>query len=179
MDIRLDEICLGAAIFVGVVGAIFDLRPSHRIPNLLTYSAVLIGLALRTALGGWRQFLSALGAVAIMFIFTNLLYSLKSMGGGDVKLMTAMAAFVAMPHVFMLILCTSIAGGLIAVGFITCKGQFKKRVASSLNLATHHFRGGFTEHPELNLENPDALKMPYGPAIALGSVAVFIISRGY
>jgi prepilin peptidase CpaA len=100
------------------------------------------------------------------------------MGGGDVKLMTAMAAFVAMPHVFMLILCTSIAGGVIAVGVIAWKGQFRKRMANSVTLVAHHFRSGFTQHPELNLENPDALKMPYGPAIALGSIAVLIISRG-
>lgn len=178
MDIRLDEICLASAVAVGVVGAILDLRPSHRIPNWLTYSAVLIGLTLRASLGGWRQLISAIAAVAIMFIFTNILYNLNSMGGGDVKLLTAMAAYVAMPHVFMLILCTSIAGGVIAVGFIIWKGQFRKRVATSITLVAHHFRGGFTQHPELNLENPDALKMPYGPAIALGSIAVLIISRG-
>jgi prepilin peptidase CpaA len=178
MDIRFDEICLASAVAVGLVGAIFDLRPSHRIPNWLTYSALLIGLGMRASLGGWRQLISAVAAVVIMFFFTNILYSLNSMGGGDVKLMTAMASYVAMPHVFMLILCTSMAGGVIAVGFITWKGQFRKRIANSINLMSHHFRGGLTEHPELNLDNPDALKMPYGPAIALGSIAVLIISRG-
>jgi prepilin peptidase CpaA len=178
MDIRLDEVCLASAVVVGVAGAIFDLRPSHRIPNWLTYGAVLCGLALRAALGGWREFLSALAAVVVMFFFTNTLYKLNSMGGGDVKLMTSIAAFAAMPHVFMEIFCIAIAGGVIAVGVIAWKGQLRKRVASSLLLVAHHFHGGLTTHPELNLDNPDALKMPYGPAIALGSFAVLMISRG-
>jgi hypothetical protein len=30
----------------------------------------------------------------------------------------------------------------------------------------------------LTLEGPDALKMPYGTAVALGSIAVLVITRG-
>jgi prepilin peptidase CpaA len=178
MDIRLDEICLASAVAVGIVGAICDMRPSHRIPNQLTYTALLGGIALRGFLGGWHELLSAFASVVVMFIFTFILYNLNSMGGGDVKLMTALAAYVALPHVFMLILWTSISGGVIGVAFVTWKGQFRKRMANSLSLVTHHLSDGLAPHPELNLESADALKMPYGPAIALGSIAVLIIARG-
>jgi hypothetical protein len=42
----------------------------------------------------------------------------------------------------------------------------------------HHFHGGITPHPELSLDGPDALTMPYGTAIAVGSMAVLVIARG-
>jgi hypothetical protein len=42
----------------------------------------------------------------------------------------------------------------------------------------HHFHGGLTPHPVLTLEGPDSLKMPYGTAVALGSLAVLVITRG-
>jgi prepilin peptidase CpaA len=178
MDIRSDEICLAAAVAVGVVGALFDLRPSHRIPNWLTYGAVVAGLTLRGGLGGWRELALAFAAVVVMFFFTNVLYKLGSMGGGDVKLMTSIAAFAAMHYVFYEMFCIAIAGGVIAIAYIGWKGQLRKRLASSLALVSYHFHSGFTKNPNLNLDSPDALKMPYGPAIALGSFAVLLISRG-
>ena len=101
MDIRPDDVCLALAAIVGVAGGVFDLRSSHRIPNYFTYSSAACGIVLRGVLGGWRDLLSALAAAMITFFLMAIFYRLHAMGGGDVKLMTAVAAFAAMNHVFL------------------------------------------------------------------------------
>ena len=84
MDIRPDDVCLAVAAIVGVTGGVFDLRPSHRIPNCFTYPSTACGIVLRGVLGGWRDLLSAAAAVLATFFFMAILYRLRTMGGGDV-----------------------------------------------------------------------------------------------
>ncbi len=178
MNTRPDDVCLALAAIVGVVGGVFDLRSSHRIPNSFTYSSAACGIVLRGVLGGWRDLLSAVAAAMATFFFLAILYRLRTMGGGDVKLMTAVAAFAAMDHVFMEMFCTALAGGLIALGIILWKRQLGKRLTNVFLILLHHFLGGITPYPELSLDGPDALTMPYGTAIAIGSMAVLAIARG-
>jgi hypothetical protein len=70
------------AILVAVVAALFD-RSSGRIPNLLTVSALVVGLAR----GGWCSLAAAL-------VCTGWVLQLEGMsiGGGDAKLLAAIAA---------------------------------------------------------------------------------------
>lgn len=178
MNTRPDDVCLALAAIVGVAGGVFDLRSSHRIPNYFTYSSAACGIVLRGVLGGWRDLLSAMAAAMITFFFMAIFYRLHAMGGGDVKLMTAVAAFAAMEHVFLEMFCTALAGGLIALGIILWKRQLGKRLTNVFLILLHHFHGGITPHPELSLDGPDALTMPYGTAIAVGSMAVLVIARG-
>jgi prepilin peptidase CpaA len=67
-----------------VVAAAYDLR-SHRIPNLLTYPAMLIGLGLASVSAGLSGLLNhTLGLLAagvpMFFLFAG-----GSLGGGDVN----------------------------------------------------------------------------------------------
>jgi prepilin peptidase CpaA len=178
MDIRPDDVCLASAAVVGMVGGIFDLRPSRRIPNWFSYSSAVCGIVLRGALDGWHGLVSSLAAAIITFFFMAMFYRLHTMGGGDVKLITAIATFAAMPHVFMEMACIALAGGVIAMGIIIWKHQVAKRLGNVFMILLHHFHGGLTPHPVLTLEGPDSLKMPYGTAVALGSIAVLVITRG-
>ena len=161
-----------------MVGGIFDLRPSRRIPNWFSYSSAVCGIVLRGALDGWRGLVSSMAAAIITFFFMAMFYRLHTMGGGDVKLITAIATFAAMPHVFMEMACIALAGGVIAMGIIIWKRQVGRRLGNVFMILLHHFHGGLTPHPVLTLEGPDALKMPYGTAVALGSIAVLVITRG-
>jgi prepilin peptidase CpaA len=178
MNTRPDDVCLALAAIVGVVGGVFDLRSSHRIPNYFTYSSAACGIVLRGELGGWRDLLSAVAAAMGTFFFLAIFYRLRTMGGGDVKLMTAVAAFAAMDHVFLEMFCTALAGGMIALGIILWKRQLGKRLTNVFLILLHHFHAGISQHPELSLDSPDALTMPYGTAIAVGSMAVLVIARG-
>lgn len=177
MVISSDEICLITGAAVGIAGGGLDLFASRRIPNWLTYPSVIAGLTMHLVLGGWRGLLSSLGAAAIVFLLMLGFFALNTMAAGDLKLMTAVAAFAALPHVFQVMFWTAIIGGIMALGFIAWKGQLRKRTTNVWMLVMHHFHSGLVPNPELSLDNPDALLMPYGPAIAMGAVVVLFIAK--
>ena len=82
---------LTAALVVASAGAVYDVF-THRIPNGLTYGGLIIGITFWVLMSGWQGFLtSILGALIAGGIFL-VLYAIRTMGAGDVKLMAAVGA---------------------------------------------------------------------------------------
>src|SRR5271165_3189340 len=172
---RTSILLLVAAIFA-VVAAILDLR-QHRIPNWLTYPGIILGFVFRGAFMGWKGLATALAgcllAGGVMFLF----FVVRAMGAGDVKIMAAIGAFVGPSNAVEVLLATAICGGVLAIAY----ALYRKRMISTLkNLASvlrFHAWAGVQAHPEVNLDNPEALRMPYGLAIALGTLYAFAVVR--
>ncbi len=166
------------AVVLAVAAAIFDLR-QHRIPNWLTYPGIVLGIVTRwvayrhDSFLGWKGLATALAgcllAGGVMFLF----FMVRAMGAGDVKIMAAIGAFVGPSSAAEVLLATAICGGVLAIGY----ALYRKRMISTLkNLASvlrFHAWAGVQAHPEVNLDNPAALRMPYGLAIALGTIYAF------
>jgi prepilin peptidase CpaA len=158
---------------VAVTAGIADLR-ERRIPNRLTYPAMLGGLAVQTVWHGWRGLLLSLegglffGGVFLIF------YIVKAMGAGDVKLAAALGC-IAGDASLQLMFATAVAGGLLAIVFMVFSGRVIQTLRNTLGVAAFHARHGLQTHPVVNLENPTAVRMPYGLAFAGGAVywAVF------
>ncbi len=163
---------LGATV-CAIMGAISDVR-SNRIPNWLTYGGLALALVLRTALGGWRSLELGLAGMLIGGGIFFLFFIVHGMGAGDVKLMAAVAAWVGLHQAFNLLIATAFAGGILALYYMI----FYKRVGSTFrnlgSLLWFHLRSGVRPHPEINLQHPEAIRVPYGLAIALGALYVLI-----
>jgi len=165
---------LGGAI-CAIIGAVGDVR-SSRIPNWLTYGGLVLGLTLRAALGGWRSLEQGLAGIllggGIFFVF----FLVHGMGAGDVKLMAAVGAWVGLQGTLRVLIATALAGGVLAVVYMV----FYKRVGSTFwNLGVllrFHLRSGVRPHPELNLQGPATIRLPYGLAIAMGTLYLLISS---
>ncbi len=156
------------ALLCALAGAVFDLR-SRRIPNRFTLPAMLFGLLLHGTVGGWRQLATAAaGGLVCGFIFL-LFYLAGGMGGGDVKLIMAVGCASGLSLVGPELLWTSLAGGVMAVGFALYRRRFKQTMRNVGALALHHGTHGLAPHEDLNLGNAQALRMPYALAIAAGS----------
>ena len=170
-----DSYLLFFALTLALVGAIIDIQ-QHRIPNWLTYPGMVLGFGLRTVLFGFGRngLLGAAGGWllggGIMFLF----YMVRAMGAGDVKLMAAIGALVGPSQVTTVLLATAIFGGLLAIGY----ALYRRRMISTLknvgSVLKFHAWAGAQAHPELNLDNPSALRLPYGLAIALGTLYAFV-----
>jgi prepilin peptidase CpaA len=157
-------VCAGAA-------AAWDLREG-RIPNRLTYTAILAGLVVRAAWGGWKASLDGLGAGLIgggvFFVF----FLVRGMGAGDVKLMTAVGVWSGLRQLPAVLIATALAGGLLALGYMVTRKQGFRTLRNLGALFRYHFSFGLNPHPEINLENPQAIRIPYALAIAAGTFYV-------
>src|ERR1700741_4069524 len=110
---------LVGGMFVALVGAVIDVRTA-RIPNPLTYSALLAALVLRFAFLGLSGLKSGSVGMLVAGGLFLLLFMVGAMGGGDMKLMAAVGAWVGSMQVMTLILAAALAGGFLAVGRIIC-----------------------------------------------------------
>lgn len=162
---------LVAAIAVSICGACFDVV-SARIPNQLTYSAMLVALVAHLALHGWRGLLDGVGGLLFGGGIFLVFFAIHAMGGGDVKMMATVGAWVGFSNTGEALIASSICGGIMAIGYMLVLGRFRTTMRNVGSLLQFHSVSGAEVHPELNLSNPEAVRMPYGVAIALGSVIV-------
>ena len=164
----MDKYLLLCALAIATVGAVKDFR-GHRIPNWLTYSGLVAALVVRPGLGGWTELRG--GLVGMMFaggIFF-LLFLLGGMGGGDVKLMAAVGAWVGAAQVGVLLIMSALAGGLLATGYVLVHKRMFESLRNMVELLRHHLTDGLKPHPTLNVQQEGTLRLPYGLAIAIGT----------
>lgn len=156
------------SLFCAVIGAGYDVI-SRRIPNAFTVPAIVFGLLLHGSLGGWRQLGSATAGGLLCGVIFLLFHLAGGMGGGDVKLITAAGCNAGLALVGPLLILTSLAGGAMAIGLALYRRQLKQTMLNICALAVHHGAKGLAPHPDLNLDNRQALRLPYAVAIATGS----------
>lgn len=168
-----ESVLLLVALTLAVVAAILDVR-NHRIPNWLTYPGIVLGFALRGAMFGWKGLLGSVEGLfltgGIMLVF----YAVRAMGAGDVKLMAALGSIVGPSHAIVLLLATAICGGILGIVYALLRGRIGSTLKNVGSVLRFHAWAGLQAHPELNLDNPAALRMPYGLAIALGALYAFL-----
>ena len=168
-----DLFLLSFALVLAVIAAIVDVQ-QHRIPNWLTYPGIVLGLALRAVFFGWKGLASAVEgcflAGGIMLVF----YLVRAMGAGDVKLMAALGSIVGPQHAVVVLLATAICGGLLGIAYAIYRGRIGSTLKNVGSVLRFHAWAGLQAHPDLNLDNPAALRMPYGLAIALGMLYAFL-----
>ena len=164
---RLLEI---AAIAVAVAACAFDVA-RQRIPNALTFGAAAAALVTAAVTGGVSGFgASAAGWMTGLALFLPV-YALGGMGGGDVKLLAALGAWLGPVMVFYAALYTGIAGAALAV-VLMFTHQCARQTLTNINLLLLHWRVcGLTAAPSLTLENSSSPKLAYALPILIGTVA--------
>jgi prepilin peptidase CpaA len=162
--------CLAGGACFALAGAAFDLR-WRRIPNRLTGAAVLIGLASNTWNDGMGGLLSALAACLLTGAVFSILFFMGGMGGGDVKLMAAIATFAGLPHLPALLLATALAGGVFAIAVSAAYGRLGATLGSAFGWLWPFGHKTAEESPQRI-----RLYLPYGVPIAVG--ALFTLYSG-
>ncbi|SRR5579872_16336 len=155
------------------IAAITDWR-SRRIPNWLTLSGLAAGILINTALEGWRGTkMSLLGAILGLALLLPFVL-IRSLGAGDWKLMGALGALLGPRHLMTVLIATILLAGVMAFGLIIWKGRLWQTVRNIgrmiAALFSFHLPG-----QEVSLDNPNALKIPFGVAVAL---AVIVCTAG-
>jgi prepilin peptidase CpaA len=154
---------------VAAVACATDLK-ARRIPNWLTLGAAAGAFGFFLTGQGWQGLgWSAAGwAVGLAMFFP--VFVLRGIGGGDVKLLAALGAWLGPLSVVWLALYTALAGGPLALGVALSRGYAKQAFANIWGLLGYWRLAGVRPHPGLTLETAGgrAPRLPYALPIAAG-----------
>jgi prepilin peptidase CpaA len=173
---RLQQAIWMVVIGVTLVAAFVDFR-TRKIPNWLTVPALFVGLALRTATTGWAGAKASLEGAGLALILLLPLVLMRALGAGDWKLMGAIGAFLG-PVMFLFVLFGSIfVSGLMAVVEMMRTQRVKETFRNLGVLVQGFFSFGLRANPEISLDNPALLKIPFGVAAAISTLVCFGVAR--
>jgi len=159
-------------LIVLVLAVFTDLR-SRRIPNWLVLPFMFAGVAVSGWLHGWYGIGQSLGGLGLGTLLFGILFLMGGMGMGDVKLCAAIGAWIGPAQLLLALVITGLAGGLMALCWALYGGFLGDLFSGSGELVFGLKQRGMRPHPELVLANPLTRKMPYAPAIAIGTLLSF------
>jgi prepilin peptidase CpaA len=166
---------VGSVICVSLA-AIIDIS-TRRIPNWLTIPGICIGVCTNGYLNGAEGVKSSLLGVCAGFLLLFFAYLLGGMGAGDVKLLSAVGSFLGPRLVFYSFVWMALAGGLIAFLVLIYKKAFSQTFRNLKLLLSGWILRTQENGVDVSLRNPSLIKLPYGVAIAIGTVLATFIQR--
>lgn len=146
----------------------------RKVYNWLTYPAIALGLALGYGAGGLGEGLWGPGLISHLAGFAlgfGLLFAVwwsRAVGGGEVKLAGAVGAIVGFPLIVPALFWSSLVGAIMGVWVLVWRGKLLSGLRSSIRYALS-FRD------ELPVDDPAAVKLPYGVAIAFGTILAWFL----
>jgi prepilin peptidase CpaA len=161
------------------VATFTDLR-SRRIPNWLVLPFLACGIIASFVPRSWHgigigESLEGAGLGLLLF---GILAFMGGMGMGDVKLCAAIGAWIGPKQLFVALILTGIVGGVMAIVWAIAGGFMGELFSGTGDLLLgwrKREKGAKEKH---TLSNPGARKMPYAPAIAIGTLVSFFAIAG-
>jgi prepilin peptidase CpaA len=161
-------------VMVAALGLAFVDVCKYKIYNVFTYPLLLGGLLYHGMVGGSPEFADSLLGALLGFGLLLPLYALGGMGGGDVKLMAAIGAWLGLPLTFAVFLASSLVAGFYAVILVLAYGRVRETWCN-LQVAwlraraiTRHL--GADDRIEAQVQAPDRGRriIPFAAMVALG-----------
>ncbi|HTS62771.1 MAG TPA: A24 family peptidase, partial [Candidatus Acidoferrales bacterium] len=133
------------------------------------------------AVFGFQGLFFALKGLFLAFFVYVLLYALRAMGAGDVKLMAAVGAVVGWEDWFGIFIITALVGGIMSIILVVARGRLKKTLfnVSFILSEMKSGRPAYLKNEELDVKSKKALGLPHGAVIAVGCIFFLAISAHY
>lgn len=161
----MKPLILAGAVLLAVIAGWTDLR-SRRIPNWLTVSGAIVGIAANTFFDGRSGLVNSVLGMLVGLGLLLPFVLLRSLGAGDWKLAGALGTFAGRELLTYLLLGSVFVAGAMAVLLIIYKGRVRETLKNIghilVSLVTFRLPGS-----RVSLDNPESLKIPYGVALAL------------
>lgn len=146
----------GVLAALALSGSYFDLR-YRRLPNWLCLAAFVAGLAFTLASIGWLAAGSALLHAMLALVIGAVLFALGGVGGGDAKYYAGLAGWYPVSAGLTLLVSVALTGLVVLLAWL----PFRRRI-----------------HLHVPARSPRR-KVPYGIAIAGGSLMAFGLQQGW
>lgn len=159
-----------------IAAGVLDWR-SRRIPNWLTVPGLLSGVAVHTVLNGWHGTVFAILGAGLALVILLPLVALRALGAGDWKLMGVVGAFLGWRLFLFVLLGSILASGIMAVVQMCRAGRVMETLRNVVTLVRGFFAFGLKKHPQISLDNPRLLKLPFGVAVAAATLVCFYVAN--
>lgn len=158
-------------LLILALAALTDWR-RHRIPNWLTYGALIVGLLLQYTFLDGEGVLTGLKGAGVGLIMFLPFYLTGGMGAGDVKLMAAVGTYLGPMAVFTSACFALVAGGCVALYLILRSGELASLYRRYLVMITARTLvpaepGSVARH-----------RFPFSSAIATGTLVYLGLTGG-
>lgn len=159
-----------ASAVVAIAASGFDVT-ARRIPNALTFGAMVAAFLYHVGSAGIAGALPPLGGAAVGLLLFLPLFLLGGMGAGDVKLLAALGAWLGPSLIVWTALYAAVAGGVLAIVVAVVRGYLGAAMRNlRLLLATWRAMGIRPVEP-MTLATSPGPRLPYSLPIAAGLIA--------
>jgi len=161
----------GCLLAVVAAAAVIDLK-TGKVPNWLTYPAVVLGFAVGGIMGGWSGFGSSTAGFAVGFV-PLLLFSRTGAGlhGGDVKLMGAVGALRGWPFIIAGLFYSFIVAAVLGIVLMIWRGQTRATLTRiGRTIKTVVLPGVAIVSPT----SPESIRVPFAACVCLGTAWALI-----
>ena len=144
-------------------------------------TGAILGIALNTFLPDGLGFYESILGWGVGLLLLLPCYFLRVMGAGDVKLVAMVGAFVGLANIMIVLLYIMVAGGVLALVVALLRGKLPKLIDNLavifLSALTFNRSGTMKEKISvLDVGSTSIEKLPYGVAIACGTMTFLILS---
>lgn len=161
-------------VAIVLIACVTDIR-ARRIPNWLTFPAILIGFAANMFVDPANGFWDSLKGFGVAMLLYIPLFALRAMGAGDVKLMAAVGTLAGPLNWIGIMFFTAIIGGVLgAIAVVRTKRAQQTWFNLKMLLGSlAHRKAPYEFNPELDVGSNTALRLPHAVSIA-GGVICFL-----
>jgi len=151
---------------------------TRKIPNWLTVSGLLLGVAVNFVLWGWRNTnwhggKASLEGVALGLVVFLPFVLLRALGAGDWKLMGAVGAVLGPVLLLFVIFGSVFVAGIMSIVEVVRSRRIKE-TAKNLIVLVHGFMTfGVRNRPDITIDNPGLMKVPFGVAVAAATLICY------
>ena len=164
----------GGALLLAAMG--WDVK-THRIPNGLVATGLVLGLLIAMLPGGLGLMPALYGGLVGLAVYLPL-YFLRILGAGDVKLLAAVGVYVGFPNVMGVALLTALIGMVLSVLIALRHHQLQhmvKQVYQGLVGFVFQMASGGRPRQWVMVVGPH--RLPYALAMAMGTLTHLLLTN--
>jgi prepilin peptidase CpaA len=176
---ELPAFAVAVTFVVGILAGLIDLW-KFQVCNFITFPFLMCGVIYHTFTNGATGLRFSLAGVVFGLAILILPYLLGGMGGGDIKLLAGVGAWMGMPVTLHIFIVSGLATGCYALFLLAINGQLH-RVLASFRIVVYQLRA-FGRHLAAH-DNVEAIVghhdsrrrlIPFGTMVAVGIVMVYL-----
>ena len=161
-------------VFV-VTCCVVDVR-TRRIPNAISGPAVVAGVILNTMSYGLPGLGWSLAGVAVIVAILLAPFALGGLGGGDVKMMAAVGAFLGPRLALYGLLVGMILGGIVMMVHLARIGRLAEKIGALRTMVVNAALLRSVDPLRMAANDPVAISLPYSVPLGLGAAVVVAAS---